>query len=129
LGPHVAFDIGLPVASMDSFAKTCRARLADALPDMLSVYYGHIGDGNIHIVALQRGAHEQRSGEISRIVYQTVREFGGTISAEHGIGTVKKPYLSYTRSAEELALMARLKMALDPQGLLNPGKVFDLPTA
>ncbi|MCF3642068.1 FAD-binding oxidoreductase [Rhizobium sp. TRM95111] len=129
LGPHVAFDIGLPVARMDAFADVCRARLAEALPGMLSVYYGHIGDGNIHIVALQRGASPQPSAEISRIVYETVREFDGTISAEHGIGTVKKPYLSYTRSAGELALMATLKKALDPQGILNPGKVFDLPPA
>ena len=128
LGPHVAFDIGLPVVRMDEFAVVCRARLADALPGMLSVYYGHIGDGNIHIVALQRGAVPQPSAEIARIVYDTVREFGGTVSAEHGIGTVKKPYLSYTRTAEEMALMALLKKALDPQGILNPGKVFDLPS-
>lgn len=129
LGPHVAFDIGLPVARMDDFARICRQRLADALPGMLSVYYGHIGDGNIHIVALQQGVSPQPAGEIARLVYETVREFGGTVSAEHGIGLVKKPYLSYTRSPEELALMALLKKALDPKGILNPGKVFDLPPA
>ena len=128
-GPHVAFDIGLPIARMNEFADVCRKRLSDALPGMLSVYYGHIGDGNIHIVAVQRGVLPQPSAQISRIVYETVREFGGTISAEHGIGTVKKPYLSFTRTPEELALMARLKKALDPKGLLNPGKVFDLPDA
>ncbi|MBP1845649.1 FAD/FMN-containing dehydrogenase [Rhizobium petrolearium] len=129
LGPHVAFDIGLPVSRMDAFARTCRQRLADAIPDILSVYYGHIGDGNIHIVALQRGASPQPAAQISRVVYETVREFDGTISAEHGIGTVKKPYLGYTRSPEEMALMARIKAALDPKGILNPGKVFDLPSA
>lgn len=127
LGPHCAFDIGLPVAAMDDFARACRAALAKAIPNVLSVYYGHVGDGNLHIVALSEGANEQPSKEINRIVYETVRAFGGTISAEHGIGTVKKPYLSFTRNAEELALMGRIKKALDPDGILNPGKVIDLP--
>lgn len=127
LGPHAAFDIGLPVPQMDAFATACRTALAEALPGALSVYYGHIGDGNLHIVALRPGAAVQPLKEIAAIVYATVRSFGGTISAEHGIGTVKMPYLSYTRAPEELALMARLKAALDPHGLLNPGKVIDLP--
>ncbi len=125
LGPHCAFDIGLPVAKMDEFARTCRARLTRAMPLALSVYYGHIGDGNMHIVALDRARKEPPMDEIAAVVYDTVREFGGTVSAEHGIGLLKKKYLSYTRSAEEVALMARLKRALDPQGLLNPGKVID----
>ena len=128
-GPHSAFDVGLPVALMDDFAAACRQRLKDAIPRALSLYYGHIGDGNIHIVAMDQGAAEQPKDLIARIVYDTVRDFGGTVSAEHGIGLLKKPYLGYTRSAEELALMSRLKAALDPQGLLNPGKVIDLPAA
>ncbi len=126
LGPHCAFDIGLPVRSMDAFADACRARLAAEIPNSLSVYYGHIGDGNLHIVALSVGAAVQPGTEISDIVYATVREFGGTISAEHGIGLLKKPYLHYTRTRQELALMRRLKRALDPGNLLNPGKVVDL---
>lgn len=126
LGPHSAFDIGLPVGAMDAFASDCRAALASALPGCLSVYYGHIGDGNLHIVALVPGAAPQPSKVISDIVYQTVQRHGGTISAEHGIGLVKKPYLPLTRSEPELALMRRLKAALDPQGILNPGKVVDM---
>lgn len=125
LGPHCAYDIGLPQTQMDAFADACRARLVAAMPQALSVYYGHIGDGNLHIVALDRAANDQPTSRISGIVYETVRDFGGTISAEHGIGLLKKPYLGYTRSAEELALMARLKAALDPDSLLNPGKVVD----
>ncbi|EBA06905.1 FAD-binding oxidoreductase [Sagittula stellata] len=128
LGPHCAYDIGLPVTSMDAFADACRSRLVEAMPEALSVYYGHIGDGNLHIVALDRAVKEQPMDRISSIVYATVRDFRGTISAEHGIGLLKKPYLPYTRSAEELALMARIKAALDPAGLLNPGKVIDTPT-
>ncbi len=127
LGPHCAYDIGLSQTRMDAFADACRARLKAAMPQALSVYYGHIGDGNLHIVALDRAVTDQPMEAISRIVYDTVRDFGGTISAEHGIGLLKKPYLGYTRSTEELALMARLKAALDPEGLLNPGKVLDTP--
>ncbi|EJC81064.1 FAD/FMN-dependent dehydrogenase [Rhizobium leguminosarum bv. trifolii WSM2297] len=126
LGPHCAFDIGLPVAKMDDFVTACRQRLAEGIPNVLSVYYGHIGDGNLHLVALSRGAEKQPMAEISASVYETVRDFGGTISAEHGIGLLKKPYLNYTRTPEELALMRQIKAALDPQGILNPGKVFDL---
>jgi FAD/FMN-containing dehydrogenase len=126
LGPHCAFDIGLPVAAMDDFAQACRSRLEAEVPGCLSVYYGHIGDGNLHIVALVEGAATQPSSRINRIVYETVRAFGGTVSAEHGIGTVKKPYLSFSRSPEELALMATIKKALDPHNILNPGKVIDL---
>lgn len=125
LGAHCAFDIGLPVTAMDAFAKACRSRLTEAMPEALSVYYGHIGDGNLHIVALDRAEKDQPMSRIGGIVYDTVRDFGGTVSAEHGIGLLKKPYLPYTRSAEELALMARIKVALDPAGLLNPGKVID----
>ncbi|MFV0383937.1 FAD-binding oxidoreductase [Paracoccus sp. (in: a-proteobacteria)] len=126
LGPHSAFDIGLPVGTMDNFALECRAALSGALPGCLSVYYGHIGDGNMHIVAVVPGASDHPGKTISDIVYRTVKRHGGTVSAEHGIGLVKKPYLPLSRSSGELALMRRLKQALDPQGLMNPGKIFDM---
>ena len=126
LGPHCAFDIGLPLRTMDRFADACRSRLAAEIPNALSVYYGHVGDGNIHIVALSRGAETQPTDAISAIVYDTVRQFGGTVSAEHGIGLLKKKYLGFTRTSEELALMRRMKQALDPQHILNPGKVIDM---
>lgn len=126
LGAHVAFDIGLPITRMDEFVKACRARLDCDIPNAFSVYYGHIGDGNLHLVALSQGATSQPMGEISKAVYEVVRDFGGTVSAEHGIGLVKKTYLSYTRNKEELDLMRRIKSALDPDHILNPGKVFNL---
>ncbi len=126
LGEHSSYDIGLPVGAMDDFASECRAALGDALPGCLSVYYGHIGDGNMHIVALVPGAATHPGKAISEIVYRMVGKFGGTISAEHGIGLVKKPYLPLSRTPAELALMRRLKRALDPQGILNPGKVIDM---
>ncbi len=124
LGPHCAYDIGLPIARMDEFAVLCKQRIMQAMPEALAVFYGHIGDGNMHIVALDRARKEPPLDEMSAIVYKTVSEFGGTISAEHGIGLLKKPYLQYTRNPEELALMHRLKTALDPAGVLNPTKVI-----
>jgi FAD/FMN-containing dehydrogenase len=123
LGPHVPFDIGLPVGEMDRFASACRKALEDALPGCVALFFGHIGDGNMHIVACVPGRVPQPKAEIESIVYGLVREFGGTVSAEHGIGTLKKPWLAYARSKEEIQLMQIVKRAIDPLNLLNPGKV------
>jgi FAD/FMN-containing dehydrogenase len=95
LGPHEPFDIGLPGA--------------------LALFYGHIGNGNLHIVACLPGASLQPKAQIQDIVYRAVREFGGSISAEHGIGLTKKPWLPFTRNPPEIALMERIKA--------SPGKV------
>jgi FAD/FMN-containing dehydrogenase len=80
----------------------------------------------VHLVAWVEGLSitEQPKKRMDEVIYGTVRDFKGSISAEHGIGTAKKPYLSYARSAEEIALMRTLKAALDPLNLLNPGKVI-----
>jgi FAD/FMN-containing dehydrogenase len=123
LGPHESFDIGLPVAVMDQYVSACRDALRSRFANAVALFYGHIGDGNLHIVACVPGAHPQPKEEIAGIVYGLVQQFGGTISAEHGIGLTKKAWLPYTRSEPELALMRRLKAALDPKNLLNPGKV------
>lgn len=126
LGPHVSYDIGLAVVRMDEFVTRCKARLADEIPGCESVYYGHVGDGNLHLVAWVDGRPMERQPkpEMDRIVYGLVREMGGSISAEHGIGTVKKQWLGHARSEPEIALMRVLKAALDPARLLNPGKVI-----
>jgi FAD/FMN-containing dehydrogenase len=123
LGPHTSYDIGLPTGGMGGFVEACRARLESELPGIVALFYGHIGDGNLHIVAGLKGADPQPKDATDRAVYELVRERGGTVSAEHGIGTSKKAWLPYARSPEELALMRRLKAALDPAGVLNPGKV------
>jgi FAD/FMN-containing dehydrogenase len=113
-------------ALRDAFATQCKAALLAQIPGCQSVYYGHIGDGNVHLVAWVEGLSitEQPKKRMDEVIYGTVRDFKGSISAEHGIGTAKKPYLSYARSAEEIALMRTLKAALDPLNLLNPGKVI-----
>lgn len=124
IGAHLSFDIGLPVGAMDDYARRCRAALAAAFPGCISLFYGHIGDGNMHIAVRAPGREPQPEAEIEAIVYGLVREFGGTVSAEHGIGTLKKPWLAHARSAEEIGLMRLLKQAIDPANVLNPGKVL-----
>ena len=123
LGPHLPFDIGLTAAGIDNYVRRCRAALADCVPGCLSMYYGHIGDGNLHLIAWVPGEPIQPKQAIEEVVYGLVREFSGSVSAEHGIGTLKKAWLGHARTAEEIALMRILKKALDPRGLLNPGKV------
>ena len=94
-------------------------------PDAHVLCYGHIGDSNLHVVVnVPSAGVDQPQQEVDDIVYGIVRGVGGTVSAEHGIGLVKKPFLSYTRSPEELALMRQIKGLLDPRNVLNPGKVF-----
>lgn len=125
LGPHHAYDVGLPTGQMDAFADACRVAVAAAVPGGRSVYYGHIGDGNLHLLAWVPGADPQPGETLDEAVYATVRAFGGSVSAEHGIGTTKKKYLEFSRTPEELDVMRRVKHALDPNGILNPGKVID----
>ena len=126
LGPHIPYDIGLAVAGMDEFVRRCKAALASGIPGCDSVYYGHIGDGNLHLVSWvpRLSVDQQPKEEMDQIVYGLVREMGGSVSAEHGIGTLKKKWLGHARSEAEIALMRTLKAALDPDGLLNPGKVI-----
>lgn len=125
LGPHISYDVALAVNDMDAYAARCRSALTATIPGCQSVYYGHIGDGNLHLVSWVEGLSvaEQPKEAMDAVIYGLVREFRGSVSAEHGIGTVKKKWLGHARSPEEIALMKTIKLALDPTGLLNPGKV------
>ena len=86
--------------------------------------YGHVGDGNIHLIVNVPGVSEQPKAEICELVYDEVRRRQGSISGEHGIGTRKLDYLRNSRTAEEIACMRVVKRALDPNNLLNPGKML-----
>ena len=88
--------------------------------------FGHMGDGNLHFCAGVGDGSPEAHKEVEDIIYGGVRARGGAVSAEHGIGLEKKPYLPWSRSPAELALMARIKRALDPHNILNPGKIFAL---
>lgn len=125
LGPLLTYDVSMPIPAMGGFAEQITSSIADRYPGATTLVLGHMGDGNLHVVAaVGSGAPETRA-EIDAIVYGAVRSLGGSISAEHGIGTEKKSYLSWSRTPAEVMLMRRLKSALDPKGILNPGKVIE----
>ena len=120
----INFDVSLPIADIDSFAAQCRAALSAKWPDSLNVFYGHIGDSNLHISVMMEGQGPEVMHDVDAVVYEAVRAMKGSVSAEHGVGTLKRAYLGHSRSAAELGVMRRLKQALDPKGILNPGKLI-----
>jgi FAD/FMN-containing dehydrogenase len=127
MGPLTAFDIGLPTSAMGAFVTEVEAEYRSRWPDAIVLSYGHVGDSNLHLVSNVPSAGEhQPHDDIADLVYGAVGRVGGSISAEHGIGLLKKPYLAYSRSREELDLMERIKRALDPNDILNRGKVLSI---
>jgi len=120
----INFDVSAPTARLGALADDLKAKLTARWPEGLFFVYGHIGDGNIHLSAWAGGTMDQVAHEMDEIVYGDVRRIGGSISAEHGVGTLKRAYLGHSRSAAEIAVMRRIKAALDPEGILNPGKVI-----
>jgi FAD/FMN-containing dehydrogenase len=128
MGPLTAFDVGLPTSRCGSVVEEIEAAIKARWPDAIALSYGHIGDSNLHVVCnIPSAGKAQPHKEIYELVFGAVAREGGTISAEHGIGLVKKPYLKLSRTQEELALMATIKQALDPNNILNTGKVLTLP--
>jgi len=122
--PPIVFDISLGIPHMDDYVKDVRQQLNERWPDARMVVFGHLGDGNIHLV-ITIGSHESAEVHaVELIVYEALGRRQGVISAEHGIGLQKREFLKYSRSADEIALMKTLKTALDPKGILNPGKIF-----
>ena len=100
------------------------AALKARWPQSLNLFFGHIGDSNVHIGVSIADLAQDEVHLVDEVVYGVVREMGGSISAEHGIGRLKRPFLGHTRSAPEIELMRIVKQALDPRGILNPGKVL-----
>ena len=124
LGPLCAYDVSMPIRSMGDFGERVSVSIGKAYPGATTLVLGHMGDGNLHVVAAVGLGTPETHKRIDDIVYGIIRDLGGSVSAEHGIGTVKKDYLAYSRTQEEIALMRMLKRTLDPKGILNPGKVF-----
>jgi FAD/FMN-containing dehydrogenase len=129
LGPAMQHDISVPVARMADFIAFAVPEVERRFPGTRAVAFGHLGDGNVHFHALAptgavRGAWEAAEGKmISSYVHDLVTEWGGSISAEHGIGQMKVGELARLGDPVQLAMMRAVKQALDPQGLLNPGKL------
>ena len=124
-GAPVVFDVSLPIAEMEQFAK----KLGDALPQAIGDHklwiFGHLGDSNLHvIVQVPPQVYVASRPKIEVLVYGGLKDFRGSVSAEHGIGLEKKAWLAVSRNEAELNLMRTLKKALDPKGILNPGKIF-----
>src|SRR6185503_18233367 len=122
-------DVALPVRSLGAFCRELEAVFAAAYPGWEICLFGHVGDGNLHInvmkpEAMARDEFFHKTGAADHAVFELVQRHKGSISAEHGIGLVKKDYLAYSRSPAEIAIMRRLKSVMDPDNLFNPGKIL-----
>ncbi len=122
-------DVSLPIAGLQAFCADLDSVFGAQYPGWEICLFGHIGDGNLHINimkpdALDKDEFLERTHDADRDMFELVRRHRGSISAEHGIGLLKRDFLHYTRSDAEIGLMRRLKAVFDPSGLLNPGKVL-----
>ncbi|WP_313335297.1 FAD-binding oxidoreductase [Comamonas sp.] len=121
--PPVNFDVSLPQVDIGRFATACRAAFDARWPGHHSLFFGHVGDGNLHVTTDSQTINGEDEA-LEAVLYGLVQQFQGSVSAEHGIGLHKMPYLGFSRTPQELAAMRAIKQALDPLGLMNPGKVF-----
>ncbi len=124
LYPPIVFDISLGIPQMEDYVKEIDSAMKERWPQSRMVTFGHLGDGNIHLVITVGSLDEQDARGVEEIVYGALGRRDGVISAEHGIGLQKRAYLTHSRSSEEIELMRTLKKALDPRNILNPGKIF-----
>lgn len=124
-------DISTIISKVPDFLAEVETVVNSAYPDFEIVWFGHIGDGNVHLnilkpESLALDTFREQCGEVSKWVFEIVQRYGGSVSAEHGVGLLKKEYLQYSRSPLEIDIMKQIKLAFDPQGIMNPGKIFDL---
>ncbi|KLD66045.1 FAD-binding oxidoreductase [Dyella japonica] len=131
LAPHRPYknDISLRISALPAFLREIQALLGREYPHFDVVWFGHIGDGNLHINVLRPDDLSDsdfiaQCEHVTKLLAETLQRHGGSISAEHGIGLVKRAYLGSTRSEAEIALMRGVRQVFDPNGLLNPGKLF-----
>ncbi len=128
LGASCNFDVSLQLSRMEQFTSELRQRLEANWPGTELVLFGHLGDGNLHVIVQVLDNTLENRRLITETVLGLVSELEGSISAEHGIGRDKRNMLSLSRSDNEIDLMRRLKVSLDPQNLLNPGKLLPQST-
>ena len=123
-------DISVPVGTVARFLRTIDDLFARQYPDFEVLCFGHVGDGNIHVNVLKPPHLEQaqfieQCEQVNQLLFAVVQDFGGSISAEHGVGLTKKAYLNFTRDAVEVDYLRALKQVFDPDNIMNPGKIFD----
>lgn len=121
-GGALKHDVSVPLGAIAEFTRTVQRRLTERHPEVVLNAFGHVGDGNVHVNVMRSGGADRPA--ISRLVFEVVAEFGGSISAEHGIGVLKREALAELTTPVELALLRAVKDALDPQGIMNPGKIL-----
>ena len=122
-------DISVTVSQVPAFLKDIDQIVEQNYPDFEVVWFGHIGDGNLHLNILKPDAMEKdeffaKCATVNQWVFETVEKYNGSISAEHGVGMTKRDYLHYSRSAAEIQIMQAVKAVFDPNGIMNPGKIF-----
>lgn len=123
-------DISTITSKVPNFLAEIDALVEQHYPNFEIIWFGHIGDGNVHLNILKpddldKTVFFQQCHQVSQWVFEIVEKYQGSISAEHGVGLIKKDYLQYSRSDAEIALMRQVKKVFDPQGVMNPGKIFD----
>jgi FAD/FMN-containing dehydrogenase len=128
-GGSIKHDVSVPVAAVPAFVAEATAAVEDMIPGCRPMPFGHLGDGNIHFnvsqpVGADKAAFLARWGEMNARVHAIVQQHGGSISAEHGIGQLKRDLLPAVKDPVAMQLMRALKATLDPKGILNPGKVL-----
>ena len=126
----IKHDVAVPVSRVAEFVTRASVAVCDRLPGIRPIAFGHVGDGNIHFNLTQpdgmdKAAYLARWQEFNDIVHGVVRELHGSISAEHGVGTMKRDEITHYKAPIEIELMRRIKRALDPDNIMNPGKVVD----
>ena len=124
-------DISVKVSKVPEFLEELDALVTQVYPEFEIIWFGHIGDGNVHLnilkpEQLEIGKFYESCSKISEWVFDLVKKYGGSISAEHGIGMLKKPFLQYSRSPAELEYMKAIKRIFDPHNIMNPGKLIDV---
>lgn len=124
LGVVQKYDVSLPLRTIDRFADEAAQRLRTEDAHARLFLFGHLGDGNLHVNVVSRGPHGAHGKRIDTAVLGLVGELGGSIDAEHGVGVSKRDHLGRTRGPDEISAMVDLKRALDPRGILNPGRVL-----
>lgn len=123
-------DISVVVSRVPGFLQEIDEVVTRHYPDFEIIWFGHIGDGNLHLNILKpedmaKEDFFEKCQQVNKWVFEIVEKYQGSVSAEHGVGMTKKPYLQYTRSEAEIAYLKGIKQVFDPNGIINPGKIFD----
>ena len=123
-------DISVLISRVPEFIADIDAIVSQNYPDFQVCWFGHIGDGNLHLNILKpenlsKDEFFEKCQVVNQYVFETVQKYNGSISAEHGVGMTKKPYLNYTRPDEEIDYLRAIKQVFDPNGIMNRGKIFD----